>query len=98
MKGGRTHMVTRIGPVPLARISAIVLNIAAVLGMPAYARVESVKIGIVKSTIVGDLRIALARGYFSAEGLSVDIVDFGSAQPVAVAAASGDIDFGSVGL
>jgi NitT/TauT family transport system substrate-binding protein len=66
--------------------------------MPAHARAESVKIGIVKATMVGDLRIAVERGYFAAEGMSVDIVDFGSAQPVAVAAASGDIDFGSVGL
>jgi NitT/TauT family transport system substrate-binding protein len=64
----------------------------------ASTRAETVKIGIVKSTVVGDLRVAQERGYFTAQGLTVEIVDFASAQPVAVAAASGDIDFGSVGL
>ena len=64
----------------------------------APARAETVKVGIVKSTVVGDLRVAQERGYFTAQGLTVEIVDFGSAQPVAVATASGDIDFGSVGL
>jgi NitT/TauT family transport system substrate-binding protein len=62
------------------------------------ATAETVKIGIVKSTMVGDARIALERGYFEQEGLQVQLVDFESAQPVAVATASGDIDFGSVGL
>jgi ABC-type nitrate/sulfonate/bicarbonate transport system substrate-binding protein len=64
-----------------------------ILRSPAYA--ETVKVGIVRATIVGDLRIAVERGYFAREGLSVEIVNFDSAQPVAVVAASGDIDFGS---
>lgn len=71
---------------------------AALIVMPPSARAETARIGIVKSTVVGDLRIAVERGYFAAEGLSVAVVDFESAQPVAVATASGDIDFGSVGL
>jgi NitT/TauT family transport system substrate-binding protein len=59
---------------------------------------ETVRVGIVKGTVVGDLRIAVARGYFQNEGLTVELVEFESAQPAAVATASGDIDFGSVGL
>jgi NitT/TauT family transport system substrate-binding protein len=81
------------------RVCAILLAVVtALLATPLSLRAETVKVGIVKSTMVGDLRIAAERGYFAAEGLSVDVVDFESAQPVAVAAASGDIDFGSVGL
>ncbi|HEX4195182.1 MAG TPA: ABC transporter substrate-binding protein [Stellaceae bacterium] len=66
--------------------------------LAANAEAETVRIGIVKSTMVGDARIALERGYFEKEDLQVQLVDFESAQPVAVATASGDIDFGSVGL
>jgi len=78
---------------------AIIAVAAGALGLAvSAARAETVKIGIVKSTIVGDLRVAQERGYFAAHGLTVKIVEFGSAQPVAVATASGDIDFGSVGL
>lgn len=81
-----------------AQASVIAFTVAAGLIAPLRAGAETAKIGIVKSTMVGDLRIAVERGYFAAEGLSVDVVDFESAQPVAVATASGDIDFGSVGL
>jgi NitT/TauT family transport system substrate-binding protein len=38
--------------------------------------------------------IAHERGYFGAEGLDVEIVRFDAAQPVALAVASGDADFG----
>jgi len=81
------------------RKSCGVLAIACTVALfAAHAEAETVKIGIVKSTLVGDARIALERGYFEKEGLQVQLVDFESAQPVAVATASGDIDFGSVGL
>lgn len=77
-------------------IAAIALSSAVTL--PAAGHAEAVKIGVVKATVVGDLIVAVDRGYFAAEGLSPEIVNFESAQPVAVATASGDIDFGSVGL
>jgi len=41
--------------------------------------------------------VGLAHGYFQAEGLDVEQVYFDSAQPIAVAAASGSIDFGIAG-
>ncbi len=41
--------------------------------------------------------VGLAHGYFQAEGLDVEQVFFDSAQPIAVAAAAGDIDFGIAG-
>jgi NitT/TauT family transport system substrate-binding protein len=79
-----------------AVVAAIALGVSSLV--VTHADAEAVKVGIVKSTMVGDARIAVERGYFEKEGLQVELVDFESAQPVAVATASGDIDFGSVGL
>lgn len=42
--------------------------------------------------------IAKDKGYFAAEGLDVEIKFFNAAQPVAVAVAAGDADFGVTGL
>jgi NitT/TauT family transport system substrate-binding protein len=59
---------------------------------------EAIKIGILKTTSSGPIFIASAKGYFAAEGLEAELVTFESAQPVAVAAASGAIDFGNAGF
>jgi NitT/TauT family transport system substrate-binding protein len=80
------------------RSKSMVIALGLALLFAERAAAETVKVGIVKATSVGDLRIAVERGYFTDEGLSVQLVDFESAQPVAVATVSGDIDFGSVGL
>jgi NitT/TauT family transport system substrate-binding protein len=42
--------------------------------------------------------LAQARGYFAAEGLTVEPVTFGAGQAVAVAVVSGDVDIGVTGL
>jgi ABC-type nitrate/sulfonate/bicarbonate transport system substrate-binding protein len=42
---------------------------AALLFIAHVAAAETVEIGIVKSTTVGDARIAAERGYFTQEGL-----------------------------
>ncbi len=65
-------------------------------GMAAAA--EAIKIGVVKTLAVGPIFVAQERGYFAAEGLAAEIVYFDAAQPIAVAAASGAIDFGITGL
>jgi len=59
---------------------------------------EAVKIGVVKTLAVGPIFVAQERGYFAAEGLAAEIVYIDAAQPIALAAASGDIDFGITGL
>jgi NitT/TauT family transport system substrate-binding protein len=59
---------------------------------------EAVKIGMLKTTGSGPAYLAEDRGYFAAEGLSVEIIHFESAQPIAVALASGDIDISSTGF
>jgi NitT/TauT family transport system substrate-binding protein len=63
----------------------------------APARAETIKVGIGTGG-VGHLFIAKDKGYFAAEGLTVEFVPFVSAEPVAVAVASGSVDFGATGL
>lgn len=59
---------------------------------------EAIKVGILKVGASGPLYIAADRGYFTAQGLDVTLVNFGAGQAVAVAVASGDIDVGVTGL
>ena len=61
--------------------------------VPAAA--EAIKIGALNVANVGPVFIAKDKGYFSAEGLEVELVPFDAAQPVAVAVASGAVDFGA---
>src|ERR1700722_6588805 len=65
------------------------------LGPAAFAS-DHIKIGGQKTT--GPIYIAVEKGYFAAEGLDPELVYFEAGQPVAVAAVSGDIDFGIAGL
>jgi NitT/TauT family transport system substrate-binding protein len=76
------------GPVVLAALSLAVFSLC---GM---ARAEPVKIGSVKVAAFAALFVAQEKGYFAAEGVPAQLVFFEAAQPVAVAAVSGDIDFG----
>jgi len=57
-----------------------------------------IKIGVVQTLAVGPIFVADERGYFRDEGLDAKIVFFDAAQPISVAAASGDIDFGCTGM
>lgn len=59
---------------------------------------EPIKIGLVKTLAVGPVFVAQEKGFFAAEGLAAEIVYFDAAEPIAVAAASGAIDFGVTGL
>ena len=60
---------------------------------PARAA-DKVNVGILSLTSHAPTIIAAARGYFSAQGLDVSLVTFQAAQPMAIAIASGDADFG----
>jgi len=62
------------------------------------ASAEAIKIGGLHTTGNGPVYIAAAKGYFAAEGLDAQLVYFDSAQPIAVATASGDIDLAYTGL
>ncbi|HXP31089.1 MAG TPA: ABC transporter substrate-binding protein [Stellaceae bacterium] len=76
------------------RSLALVLVIAACALTAVPAGAESIKIGAVKTGATGVVFVALEKGYFTDEGVPAELVYFESAQPIAVAAASGAIDFG----
>ena len=63
------------------------------LALPAFAATK-VNLGVLRLTSHAANYIAYERGYFTAEGLDVNLVFFDAAQPMAVAIASGDADFG----
>jgi NitT/TauT family transport system substrate-binding protein len=50
--------------------------------------------GVSKLASCSPIAIALAKGYFTAEGIEPNLVFFDAQQPIAVAAVSGDVDFG----
>ncbi len=74
------------------------LGIAFGLGMSAGAAADHIKIGVVRSQGGASAFVAKAKGYFKEEGLDAELVMFTAAAPIAVAGASGDIDFGSTGM
>jgi NitT/TauT family transport system substrate-binding protein len=82
----------------LRRIGYWLVALALLAGIVAPARAETIKIGLLKTSSSAVTVIAIKRGYFTAEGLEAQLVPFDAAEPVAVAAASGDIDFGITGL
>ena len=87
-------MMRKIGK--LWRLLALLSCALLLAARPAAA--DAVKIGVLKATGSGPAFIAQDKGYFSAEGLNAELVFFKSAQPIAVAVASGDVDFGYTGL
>jgi NitT/TauT family transport system substrate-binding protein len=75
---------------------ALVAALSLISGMSGQvAAAEHIKVGALKATNVGAVYIALDKGWFAAEGLDVETVPFDSAQPIAVAAAGGAVDFGA---
>ena len=66
---------------------------AAGLAAPAIAMNKKIKVGALRFTSHSGSFIAFERGYFAEAGLDVEFEFFQAAQPMAVAIASGDIDF-----
>lgn len=91
-------------PLHLRRLAAkaafgAIAMLAGLAGLaPAASAADQIKVGVVHSEGGASAFVAQAKGYFQAEGLDAKIVTFTSAAPIAVAAASGDIDFGSTAL
>jgi len=73
------------------------LALVTLLLTPAAAE-ERVTVGTVRSSDNGALFLAVARGYFSAEGLSVEMTAYQSDKDVAQAVAAGAVDFGLAGF
>ena len=71
----------------------------AILGLVTSAHAaDHIKVGISRISGYPGVPIAIARGYFAAQGLDTEMVFFDSAQPIAVGVASGDLDFGVSGM
>lgn len=63
------------------------------LSLPAIAANRTIKVGALRFTSHAGSFIAFERGYFKDAGLDVTFKFFQAAQPMAVAIASGDIDY-----
>ncbi len=82
----------------LANLSAMTAGLMS-LGMPTVAAAQDdVVLGALRFTSHGAGFVAYERGYFEEEGLNVKFEFFQAAQPIAVATASGDVDFGVTGV
>ncbi len=77
---------------------AVVAAVASVAGATAALAADKVTLGALRFTSHSAGFIALEKGYFAEEGLDVELQFFQAAQPIAVATASGDIDFGIAGV
>src|SRR6185437_9639367 len=100
-KGGdrsmiRTMSARRITPRLLAAATAAIVALG--IAIQPSAAADKIKIGTVHSQGGASAFVAKAKGYFKEEGIDAELVLFTSAAPIAVAAASGDIDFGSTAL
>lgn len=75
-----------------------VLLAMTILTTSTAAHAETVKIALTKLLSYPSVPIAIERGYFKEQGLDAEMAYFASAEPMAVALASGDVDFGVSGL
>lgn len=66
---------------------------ASALAAPAIAANRKIRVGALRFTSHSGSFIAVERGYFADAGLDAELVFFQAAQPMAVAIASGDIDY-----
>jgi NitT/TauT family transport system substrate-binding protein len=74
------------------------LGLSAVFGLASARAADHIRVAIVSSLASAPFLVADAKGYFKDQGLEAELIHFDSAQPVAVAVTSGDVDFGSTGL
>jgi len=79
-------------------ITGLIVILVAFAFAPESVGAEQIKIGILKIAASGPVYLAQEKGYFTAEGLGVELVYFNASEPIAVATASGDIDLGVDGL
>ncbi|MEO4040641.1 ABC transporter substrate-binding protein [Hoeflea sp. CAU 1731] len=86
-------------PALLRRATLAFTVAAATIVSTAYALADDkVVVGALRFTSHSAGFIAYEKGYFKDEGLDVEFKFFQAAQPIAVAVASGDADFGIAGL
>jgi NitT/TauT family transport system substrate-binding protein len=84
--------VSKIARVALAGLIASVMALAT--ASEGRSQAPKVKVGVLRLSSSAPVFIAQDKGYFKEAGLDVELKFFDAAQPIAVATASGDIDFG----
>ena len=72
---------------------AVAVAAASVRAKSAHAQ-EKLRVGVLRLASSGPVFIAADRGYFRDQGFEVELKFFDAAQPIAVATASGDVEFG----
>ena len=82
----------------LVALGAMAVTAVGLVGATAAMAAEKVVVGALRFTSHAAGFIALQKGYFAKEGLDVSFEFFQAAQPIAVAVASGDVDFGVAGV
>lgn len=75
-----------------------IVGIAVALVVSAGARAETITVSATRSLASSAIFLADDQGFFREEGLTLEFKYFNAAQPVAVAVASGDAQFGITGL
>ena len=84
--------VTRAARIDLA--ATLALAALLMISVNAARAADKVAVGVLRFVSSGPLFLAMERGYFKEQGIDVEPKYFEAAQPIAVAAVSGDIDFG----
>src|SRR5215469_17248836 len=87
-------MICALGRALISATLAVIFATA----MPASTRAETIKIALTKLLSYPYVPVAMERGYFAEEGLEPQLVFFDSAEPMALALTSGDVDFAVSGL
>jgi NitT/TauT family transport system substrate-binding protein len=82
----------------LERAFLAILLLTLAITTSAWADDAKIKLGVLRLSSSAPIFIAQDKGYFHDAGLDVELKFFDAAQPVAVAATSGDIDFGITSL
>src|SRR6185503_2301878 len=82
----------------IRRLLLLALGFALALPLGTARAADHIRVGVVHSLGPAPVFIAAGKGYFAEQGLDAELVFFESAQPVATAAAAGDIDFGCTGM
>jgi NitT/TauT family transport system substrate-binding protein len=77
-----------------ARVALAGLLTLAATGMARTDEPLKAKVGVLRLSSSAPVFIALDKGYFKEAGLDIELKFFDAAQPIAVATASGDVDFG----
>jgi NitT/TauT family transport system substrate-binding protein len=75
-------------------LMALTVAASALVVAPTAQAADPIKVGALRFTSHSASFIAFERGYFKEAGLDVEFEFFQAAQPMAVAIASGDIDYG----